>query len=96
MRKRWIQDPVTHQLVPAEEFHQKQEFKAPFVMGDLSPYQSQVTGEMIEGRRQHREHLKVHNVVEVGNSLDKATPKPYTPPKGLRETLARAVYQSRK
>jgi len=49
-------------------------------------YKSMVTGEMITGRRQHREHLKLHNCVEVGNEKPK-------PPKTIttrdREALKR-------
>lgn len=40
---------------------------APMVIGDIKPYQSQVTGEMITSRSQHREHLKAHNCVEIGD-----------------------------
>jgi hypothetical protein len=94
MRQRYIQDPITHKLVPAEEWYANQtEVNAPMVMGDLKPYQSMVTGEEIGGRRQHREHLRAHNVVEVGNSFDKATPKPVTSPGGLKEQIIRAANQ---
>lgn len=41
--------------------------KAPMVMRDVSAYQSMVTGQMIDGRAQHREHLKAHDLVEIGN-----------------------------
>ena len=37
------------------------------VMGDIEPYPSIVTGEVIGGRRQHREHLKAHDLEEIGN-----------------------------
>ena len=92
MRTRYIQDPVTHKLIPADQY-QAPQHAGFFVIGDIKPYQSQVTGAMVEGRRQHREHLKAHGVVEVGNSLDKASPKPYQSPKGLKETIARAAYE---
>lgn len=94
MRRRYIQDPGTHKLIPAEEWYtQREEVNAPMVMPDIQPYRSMVTGEVIGGRRQHREHLKAHNVVEVGNSFDKATPKPAEPPKGLKEQIIRAAHQ---
>jgi len=92
MRTRYIQDPVTHELIPADQL-QAPPSAGFFIVGDIAPYQSQVTGEMIEGRRQHREHLKAHGVVEVGNSLDHAIPKPYRSPEGLKETIARAAYE---
>lgn len=37
------------------------------VIPDIKPYKSMITGEMITSRSQHREHLKVHGCVEVGN-----------------------------
>ena len=42
-------------------------FPAPYVVSDIQPYKSMVTGEMITSRRQHKEHLKQHGVEEVGN-----------------------------
>lgn len=92
-RRRYIQHPVTLELIPAEEYVRPGCEAGYYVMGDIQPYQSMVTGETIEGRRQHREHLRQHNVVEVGNELDKATPKPWEPPKGLKEHLIRAAHQ---
>ena len=41
------------------------------VIGDLNPYESIITGEMIGGRRQHRDHLKDNNCIEVGNEQPK-------------------------
>lgn len=65
-RKSWVQDPETLELVPKDEYIQRGP-TGPFVMGELQPYRSMVTGEMIEGRRQHREHLRAHGCIEVGN-----------------------------
>lgn len=92
MRKRYIQHPETHELIPAEEYVSPSEHRH-FVVGDIQAYKSMVTGEMIEGRRQHREHLKSHGVVEVGNDLDNARPKAQTAPGGLKEAIARQVYE---
>lgn len=39
------------------------------VMPDIKPYRSMADGSIIEGRSQHREHLKRHNCVEVGNEV---------------------------
>ena len=41
----------------------------PMVIEDIKPYQSQVTGEWITSRSQHREHLKVHGCVEIGDQM---------------------------
>ena len=40
---------------------------APAVVADIAPYRSMRTGERIAGRAQHREHLRRHGLVEVGN-----------------------------
>lgn len=64
---------------------------APFVAGDLQPYQSMVDGSMITSRSQHRSHLKQHGLVEVGNETQHLKAKPMTPPPGLKETLIDVV-----
>lgn len=89
-RRSWVQDPTTGELIPKEQYQGPQEAGF-FVMGDINPYKSMVTGEMIEGRRQHREHLRRHNVVEVGNELDKRPQKAVETPKGLKQTLIDVV-----
>lgn len=40
---------------------------APMLAVDLPPYKSMATGEMIQGRREHREHLRKNGLIEVGN-----------------------------
>jgi hypothetical protein len=40
---------------------------APMVAADIQPYRSMCDGSMITSRSQHREHLRRHGVVEVGN-----------------------------
>ena len=85
-RRSWVQDPITHKLIPKEEYESPPEAGF-FVMGDINPYKSMVTGEMIQGRRQHREHLRRHDVVEVGNDYDKRPQKAAETPKGLKQTL---------
>lgn len=58
------------------------------------PYKSMVTGEMITSRAKHREHLKRHNMVEVGNdpNLRKVYKGiPDTNPKGRKELLIAQV-----
>jgi len=40
---------------------------APFVVADIKPYTSVITGEPITSRSQHREHLKQHRCIEIGN-----------------------------
>jgi hypothetical protein len=63
---------------------------APMVMGDIQPYKSMVTGEMIQSRSSHREHLKRHHLNEIGNETKYLQPKPMAPP-GLKEELIKVA-----
>jgi hypothetical protein len=56
MRRRWIQDPVTLRLVPAEEYR-RAPIDAPAVWGDIPPYREIIGNTVIEGRKAHREFL---------------------------------------
>jgi hypothetical protein len=91
MRKRFVQIGLDLVEVAPDYVPQRPATAAHNIIPDIAPYQSMVTGEQIMGRRQHREHLKAHGLVEVGNEAM----KPYkTEPKvdwkrALRETLAR-------
>lgn len=63
-------------------------------MPDIQPYQSMVTGETITSRSRHREHLRQHNLLEIGN--DSILRKPYTGipdtnPKQRKEILIHEV-----
>ena len=72
MRRRWIQ--IDGELVEVTPDYQPEPRADHHVMADIAPYQSVITGETIGGRRQHREHLKMHGCIEVGN--EKMKPKP--------------------
>lgn len=63
------------------------------VMTDLKPYKSAVTGEEIGGRKQHREHLKQHHLIEVGN--EKVNRKPVNTMRPVKEDLLRTLHQLR-
>ena len=91
MRTRYIQDPKTHKLIPADEYYAGQDNTSlPYIIEDYKPYQSMVTGEMIEGRKSHREHLKRHNLVVA----EQNSARPQTPDGGrLKEQIARQVYE---
>lgn len=63
------------------------------VIEDMKPYKSVVTGEWITSRSQHKQHLKQHDLVEVGNEkLDQAK-KPKKDPK-LRHEIEKNLYQA--
>ena len=46
------------------------------VMLDIQPYKSMVDGSMITSRSKHREHLRQHNCIEIGNETMQNTPPP--------------------
>lgn len=48
----------------------------PQIVGDLKPYKSMITGEVIEGRKRHRDHLKAHGCIEVGNDTSHTQQRP--------------------
>lgn len=62
-----------------------------FIQGDIQPYRSMVTGEVIQSRSTHRDHLKAHGKIEVGN--EKFEPARRPEPTGIKDDLARAIQQ---
>lgn len=42
---------------------------APAVLSDISGYVSQVDGSWIDSRSKHRNHLKQHRMIELGNDV---------------------------
>jgi hypothetical protein len=60
-------------------------------MSDISEYRSIITREPITSRSQHREHLKVHGCVEVGNEYHEPTREPLPP---LKDDLVAAMQAS--
>jgi hypothetical protein len=61
------------------------------IVRDIQPYTSMVDGSTISSRSRHREHLKAHGCVEVGNEQPPA-PQPYETPKAQRDARKRALY----
>lgn len=67
----------------------------PMVMPDIKPYQSMIDGSLITSRSRHREHLRDHNCIEVGNdsSVLNPKPRPLQSPPGLKDAIIRAANQ---
>lgn len=59
---KWIQDPETGKLIPAEEYCPKSEEHHFFAQGDFKSFKSPVTGEQITDRGQMRRHMKQHGI----------------------------------
>lgn len=77
-RGTWVvtKDPETGKtlFIPKSEYVRAQYRDGVQIMSDLAPYRNVIDGKVIAGRRQHREFLRTHGVVEVGN--EKPTPRP--------------------
>jgi hypothetical protein len=59
----------------------------PMVMPDIQPYKSMIDGSMITSRSVHRDHLRQHGCIEVGNEkMETKLP----PPKDTRKEVMRA------
>ena len=61
---RWIQDPITYKLIPADEYVRPKE-AGHFIHGDFQPFVSPVDGSVISDRKQLAEHNKRNNVVNT-------------------------------
>lgn len=93
MRKRWIY--VRGEPIPAEEY--VPEPKADYhVMPDIGGYQSMVDGSWIGSRSTHKEHLRQHHLIEIGDQTHHLKPYgQYQSPAGLKETVVREVQRAK-
>ena len=69
---RFKQDPETGKMISAYEFHKKYykpRNKAPFIIGDIEPYQSPIDDRVINSRRQQRYDLE-SNGCRIYEGLD--------------------------
>lgn len=49
----------------------------PMVIGDIQPYVSMADGTLITSRSKHREHLKAHGCIEVGDQAHEIAKNAY-------------------
>ena len=76
LRGRWIWDRDTQTVLSATEYHQRHpdtRQKTHMVIGALQDYKSMHDGSVIGGRTAHKEHLKRHGLVELGNDKQSAS-----------------------
>lgn len=66
---------------------------APMVTVDIPAYQSVVTGETIQGRAKHREHLKRHDLVEIGTEKIGQKPREYRADHNVKPEMMEAIKQ---
>jgi hypothetical protein len=58
------------------------------VIPDIEPFVSPVSGEVIGGRRQRRDHMRAHELIEVGNEKIRPRKPEPVPPAGPDVKLA--------
>lgn len=93
MRRRYVQ--LDGELVEVGADFRPEPRPGMLIIGDIQPYRSMVDGRIIEGRRQHREHLKAHQLIEVGNETKYLQTPKYRPAPGLKETIIREVQRAK-
>ena len=62
------------------------------VIEDMKPYRSPLDGSMVTSRDQHRNHMRKHDVIEVGNEKLEHKPKPYDD-RELKQDIANVINQ---
>lgn len=92
MRRRWVY--VDGEAIEVDQDYTSEPRPEYHVMPDIQPYRSMIDGSVITSRSRHREHLKAHGCVEVGNdsSLNRQK-QPIKSPPGLKEKIIRATNQ---
>ncbi len=94
MRRRYVYlNGEAHEVT--DDYVQEPKAEGLLVMGDIQPYQSMVDGRMIEGRRQHREHLRAHQLIEVGNETKYLKNPTYQKAPGLKDTIIRELRRAK-
>ena len=66
-------------------------FAPPRVQSDIEGYQSMADGSWISSRSQHRDHLKRHGCIEVGNERSPMKREVTVPRASIREEIKRTV-----
>jgi hypothetical protein len=67
-RYRWIDGEVMEievEIPQAKRLH---------IIPDIQPYKSMIDGHMVTSRSEHRNHLRDHNCIEVGNEKMESKP----------------------
>jgi len=94
MRRRYIQQQDGELFEVTSDFTPEPQLINFLVMPDIKPYRSMIDGREITSRSRHREHLRDHGCVEIGNdSVLKSKPKPLESPPGLKDDIIRAWNQ---
>lgn len=69
----------------------KENVSGPQVIKDIEPYQNMIDGKTITSRRQHRDLLRAHNCVEIGNDTSHLKARTQQIAPNRRESLHRML-----
>jgi hypothetical protein len=93
---RWIQHPITHELVPRDEYV-RPSAQTHAVHGDIQPFISPIDRTLISDRGQLREHMRVHNVTHADDYSPEYLAKKraeHTNEKGASLERKRTMYET--
>ena len=65
--------------------------KSNHIISDIQPYVSMADGSVITSRSKHREHLKAHGCIEVGNEKMESRKESWIESKQNKEALRREI-----
>lgn len=68
---------------------------APQVMRDMGEYRSPVDGAYISSRSQHRDHVRAHDLVEVGTERVGSLDKPQDSGSPIGQDIKQALYRAK-
>lgn len=93
-RGSFIWDSAKGEMVnKADYYSTRVEVNAPMVINDISPYKSMQTGEIIGSRSTHRNHLKQHGLIELGNENIKENKPPVYNSDEVKREIAKHIYR---
>jgi hypothetical protein len=78
-------------LAPEYTAPKRSDLKMPMYVRDIGEYQSPVDGAMITSRSAHREHLKKHDMIEVGNDRMPTPPSNPSPSRDLGMAIKQRI-----
>lgn len=79
-------------LDPLYSGEKRSDLPTPMIMRDIGEYRSTLDGTMITSRPQHRDHMRKHDVVEVGNEkVGKMAAAAQAASSGVDRDLAMAI-----
>lgn len=96
MKRKYIQDPVTLQLVPAEEYYKAPENVSAYIIPDIEPFQSIATADkpVISSRSKMRQYCKDRGLVPAEECKGLPMRPAYQPAKRDRDGVIKALVQA--